>query len=135
MREMVLRLNRERGLTILLSSHLLAEVEQVCTHIAVMRQARLVWTGAINQLPLPERMVCLRVRDWTTAVARLQAAGLVESVLPPDRIQMTEGTTVDAVAAVVAGAGLGLEALHPVGASLEEFYLGLTDGAPAEVQP
>ncbi len=40
----------ERGVTVVLSSHLLSEVEQVCSHVAVMRRGRLVAYGAVADL-------------------------------------------------------------------------------------
>ncbi len=45
MRQMILRLNQEWGLTILLASHLLSEVEHLCSHVAVLRQGALVYAG------------------------------------------------------------------------------------------
>src|SRR5690606_38057077 len=47
MRQTILRLHRELGLTILLSSHLLNEVEQLCTRIAVMNKGVKVFEGNI----------------------------------------------------------------------------------------
>ena len=47
MRQTILRLHRELGLTILLSSHLLTEVEQLCTRIAVLQQGRKVFEGQV----------------------------------------------------------------------------------------
>src|ERR1043165_3095403 len=47
MRQTILRLRRELGLTILLSSHLLNEVEQLCTRIAVLQQGKKVFEGTI----------------------------------------------------------------------------------------
>ena len=47
MRQTILRLQRELGLTILLSSHLLNEVEQLCTRIAVLQQGRKVFEGNV----------------------------------------------------------------------------------------
>lgn len=47
MRQTILRLHRELGLTILLSSHLLTEVEQLCTRIAVLHRGEKVFDGAI----------------------------------------------------------------------------------------
>ena len=40
MRQLILRLNREQGMTVLLSSHLLSEVEQLCDRIAILNQGR-----------------------------------------------------------------------------------------------
>ena len=49
MRQTILRLHRELGLTILLSSHLLNEVEQLCTRIAVMNRGQKVFEGKISE--------------------------------------------------------------------------------------
>jgi len=46
----VIRLVAERGATVLLSSHQLAEIEHVCTHAAVMREGRLIAWGALAEL-------------------------------------------------------------------------------------
>jgi ABC-2 type transport system ATP-binding protein len=45
MRELILRLHREFGLTILICSHLLAEVEQICPQVAILRNGRLLYHG------------------------------------------------------------------------------------------
>ena len=47
MRQTILRLQRELGLTILLSSHLLNEVEQLCTRIAILQQGKKVFEGSV----------------------------------------------------------------------------------------
>jgi ABC-2 type transport system ATP-binding protein len=44
-RELIRRLHRELGLTILICSHLLAEVEQICPRVAIMRHGRLLFHG------------------------------------------------------------------------------------------
>ena len=50
MRETILRLRRELGLTILLSSHFLSEVEQLCTRIAVLKQGRMLFEGPLQEV-------------------------------------------------------------------------------------
>ena len=50
MRELILRLNRERGMTVVLSSHLLSEVEQTCDRIAILNRGRLVFQGHWREL-------------------------------------------------------------------------------------
>src|SRR5579859_5483818 len=77
MRETVLRLNREMKLTILLSSHLLNEVEQLCTRIAVLNKGRKVFEGAVSDAKLPRTWVRLRTSDFTSAVKDLFQAGLI----------------------------------------------------------
>lgn len=46
----VLRAYAERGRTVIVSSHLLAEVEQICSHVVVMRRGRLVAAGPVSDL-------------------------------------------------------------------------------------
>ncbi|QEC51742.1 ABC transporter ATP-binding protein [Anseongella ginsenosidimutans] len=50
MRELIKKLNQEKGKTIFLSSHLLAEVEKVCTHVGIIRQGRMLFQGSVTQL-------------------------------------------------------------------------------------
>jgi ABC-2 type transport system ATP-binding protein len=53
MRELILRLHREFELTILICSHLLAEVEQICSQVAIMRNGRILFHGDWRQAPEP----------------------------------------------------------------------------------
>lgn len=50
MRELLRTLNRERGVTIFVSSHLLAEVERLVTHLGILQQGKLIFQGAMQQL-------------------------------------------------------------------------------------
>ncbi len=63
LRELILRLNRERGLTIVLSSHLLAEVEQTCSRIAILNRGRLVFQGHWDELARDRARYRLEVDD------------------------------------------------------------------------
>ena len=78
MRQTIRRLHRELGLTILLSSHLLAEVEQVCASIAVLDHGRKLFQGGIAQTRQGRGWVRLRTRDFAGAVKILREAGLIE---------------------------------------------------------
>ena len=49
MRDLVRRLAGE-GITVLLSSHLLAEVEELCNRVAIIRRGRIVYEGALDEL-------------------------------------------------------------------------------------
>jgi ABC-2 type transport system ATP-binding protein len=63
------------GTTVLLSSHILAEVEQVCTHAAVMAKGRLIANGTVAQLTGAATTVYLEVDDVDGAMAALAALG------------------------------------------------------------
>src|SRR5712671_4712293 len=77
MRHTILRLHRELNLTILLSSHFLSEVEQICTRIAVLNQGRMVFEGTLAETKQREQWVRIRVGDFAAAVAELRTAALI----------------------------------------------------------
>lgn len=49
-RELLLKLNKENGITIFLSSHLLSEIEKIVTHLGVLNKGKLVFQGRYNEL-------------------------------------------------------------------------------------
>src|SRR5438270_462304 len=60
MRETIIRLQKELGLTILLSSHFLSEVEQLCDRIAVLNKGRKVFDGTLAETKRREQWVRLK---------------------------------------------------------------------------
>ncbi len=69
-RELLLQLNA-RGVTIFLSSHLLAEVEQMCTRVGVLDRGRLVLEAELAALRAPTGSVVVQTPDTTAAKSRL----------------------------------------------------------------
>ena len=49
-RELLVKLNKERGITIFVSSHLLSEIEKMCTHIGIINQGKLKFEGTMKEL-------------------------------------------------------------------------------------
>ncbi|MGH4026433.1 MAG: alpha/beta fold hydrolase [Pseudonocardiaceae bacterium] len=125
MRE-VLRNYAARGRTVLVSSHLLAEVEQTCSHVVVMHRGRLVAAGTVAEIVAGSGTVSFTVDDPGQA-------GTVLDALPGVDVVGVEGSQVlaklnglgraAAVSALVrAGVGVdGVSALH----RLEEAFLEL----------
>src|SRR6266850_1186061 len=77
MRQTIRRLHSDLGLTIFLSSHLLNEVEQLCTRIAVMSQGRKVFEGSLAEVKQAKNWVRLRVNDFPQAVKTLRGEQLI----------------------------------------------------------
>ena len=76
------------GTTVFVSSHLLAEVEQICTHVGVMRSGRLVFQGSLPELRRTgAARVTVQTADPEAAVKVLTALGLPDARVsaPPDR--------------------------------------------------
>jgi len=49
-RALLIKLNREKGVTIFISSHLLSEIEKICTHIGIINQGEMKFEGTIQEL-------------------------------------------------------------------------------------
>ncbi|GAA2868566.1 ABC transporter ATP-binding protein [Streptosporangium fragile] len=116
------------GTTVFVSSHLLAEVEQMCSHVAVMRAGRLVAQGLIAELRAAEA-VRIRVETPDTAEAAAVLAGLG---LPEIRLgdgEVSAGLAAEAperiCAALVTG-GVAVRGLAVQRPSLEDVFVGLT---------
>jgi len=50
MRELLKQLNREKGITIIISSHLLAEIEKIATHVGIINHGKLIFQGTMSEL-------------------------------------------------------------------------------------
>lgn len=60
-REMLLRLNREHGVTIFISSHLLAELEKMCSHICIINKGKIHFEGTMQDLKLKFETTPVRI--------------------------------------------------------------------------
>jgi ABC-2 type transport system ATP-binding protein len=123
------------GITILLSSHLLNEVEELCNRVAIIRKGRIVYEGGLGEL-LATATTGYRLRTTEPERARtvLLAQRGVESVVLTDgelRFSADE-ETVAHTAIVLGQARIGITALVPETASLEELFLGLTGGESSD---
>src|SRR5258708_17310301 len=68
------------GTTVFVSSHLLAEVEQICTHVGVMRTGRLVFSGSLPELRRTGAVrVTVQTADTEAAVKVLTGLGLADA--------------------------------------------------------
>ena len=124
-REMIRSL-AERGVTVLLSSHVLAEVQQVCTAVTILGRGRTLASGPVGDLLTPTAGVRLVPTDVDRAMTALEAAQV--SVRRDDTALVVDGTTAERVSELLAGSGVWLHELTPVRRDLESVYLELTAG-------
>ncbi len=121
MRLMIQRLNQEHGLTVLLSSHLLSEVEQLCERVAILNQGALVFEGRWSELASEGQRFRLVLDDWKRASAIVQSCG--GTVLEDGEVRLpVEGDIVMLNRALVK-AGIALSEVVRVQPSLESLYL------------
>jgi ABC-2 type transport system ATP-binding protein len=117
----------ERGVTVLLSSHILAEVQQVCTSATIIGNGRLLASGAVGDLVAggPTSYVAA-VPDPAAAAGALTSAGLVAKP-GADGVQV-ETDDPARVTRVLGEAGIWLTGLSAQRRDLESVFLELTAG-------
>lgn len=124
-RQTIRRLHRELGLTILLSSHLLTEVEQLCGRIGVLNQGRKLFEGTLEEVRRHGCRLRLRTADFAAAVSRLQAAGLVEASGDSRWVEPATGVTADRIVRQLVAWDLPVHEIAAEAQTLEGFYLDL----------
>ncbi len=125
MRQTIARLHRELGLTILLSSHLLSEVEQLCTRIAVLNKGRKVFEGRITEVRAARSRVALKTPDFEAAAIILGDHGLIVGTEGGEYISLKDGITTADVTRTLVSAGIAVEGIWQRQQTLEDFYLDL----------
>ena len=120
-RDLLLQLNRD-GSTIFLSSHLLSEVEGLCTRVGVLQQGRMVLEDSVDALQAPTGRLIVRTPDIDAVVGLLD--GRVES-RDGDRLVVRHDDPA-ALADLLVRHDVRLEELHRERRTLEDVVLGLT---------
>ena len=129
-RELLLRLNAA-GTTIFLSSHLLAEIEQLCTRVGVLDRGRLVLQEHLATLQAPTGRTVLRTPSADRAAALL--AGRVQQRTGDQLI--IQGTDAAAINARLVSGGVDVYELGPERHSLEQVVLERTSPGSDRVSP
>ena len=127
-RDLLLSLNRE-GTTVFLSSHLLSEIEQMCTRIGVLDRGRLVVQESLDVLRAPTGLTEVRTSDPAAAAAVL--AGRVVS--RADDLLLVRGGAPALINAELVRAGVAVDGLAAQRLSLEEVILERTSAGSDRV--
>jgi ABC-type multidrug transport system ATPase subunit len=118
--------------TVLLSSHLMTEVEQICDRVGVISKGTLVGEGTVDELRGRESL-------WLRAEPIDEAERVVRALRGIDQVARVDGglrVEADSVAApainrALVEAGIAVGELRPQRASLEKVFLELTEEAAA----
>jgi ABC-2 type transport system ATP-binding protein len=138
MRDVLLRYAAE-GRTVILSSHLLGEVEQTCTHVVVMHEGRRLAAGPVAEIMGEAGALMVGTPEPEHAVAVLRAMDGVEGAEQhPDGVLVRhDGVPPSAVVAALVAAGVPVERVGP-SRRLEDAFLALIatpgngDGGPGD---
>jgi ABC-2 type transport system ATP-binding protein len=116
------------GTTVFVSSHLLAEIEQMCTHAAIMSAGKLVAQGTLDELrAIGQAGIRLVTPDAAKAVKALAALGFTatvddETITAP----LTAGSDPDAIVPALVKAGVRVRGFTVDQPSLEDRFVALT---------
>jgi ABC-2 type transport system ATP-binding protein len=133
MRRLIRRL-ADDGITVLLSSHQLPEVEELCDRVAIVDSGRVVYEGALTDLRRQGGAgYRLRTTDDPRALDLIRVQAGVSHAHSGEHglaFEAEEGN-VGALSLALAGAGIGILALTPELATLEDLFFRLTEAGPA----
>lgn len=137
MRALIQRL-ADSGLTVLLSSHHMDEVDEMCTRVAIMRRGQLAFDGSMSELRSRAGRATrhLVTTDDATALAICRRTpGVLDATREGSRVVFdADDETVERLSRELVDAGLGILALHAPASALETLFFRLTDGEAAGVE-
>jgi len=131
-RDLVLEL-RDSGATIFLNSHLLSEVEKVCSKIAILRDGEVVRTGTIEELTAVERVYDLVCTPISEALREELSVRSVPDEAPADpalrqyRVRAEDRAALNALLDRLRSADVDIESIVPLRRSLEDYFIDVVD--------
>ena len=118
------------GTTVLVSSHLLAEVEQICSHVGVMSKGRLVAQGTLEEFRADAgRSLRLGTPDGAQALHVLQGLGIDDAAVEATDAYVTaslDGHLPEDVVAALVAAGVRVRSFVVESQSLEDRFVAIT---------
>ncbi len=124
----LLRHLAEEGRTVLISSHLLAEVQQTVDALLIISRGRLVFQGGIEDLADPDEYATVVDSPDRAALSRLLDERGIDYQLLRNGFTIRHHEPVE-IGGLAAAAGIALSNLQSKGASLEDIFLELVSGA------
>ncbi len=127
-RKLIRRLRDELRLTVLLSSHLLTEIEQLCNRVGIIHQGRLLYEGGPEALVAPTSLYKVRVDDLSRAFEILtKEPGVTVSRNGASFLRIeANAESISTMNAMLVANGIKVYELSPAQETLEDAFLRLT---------
>lgn len=127
-RELLIRLNREEGKTVFVSSHILSEVEKMCTHVGIIHKGVLRFQGSLQALKQSAgnkevSFTLQQPEQWQQTISEQWPAAKWKKSGPVIPVQSEE--EISGINARMVQLGVPVVSIHPTG-GLEEWFVHLT---------
>lgn len=129
MRETLLKLNHERNITILISSHILDELSRLATHYGFIDQGRIVSEMSAEQIEAAcRKRMRIKVTDAAAAVRVLDGMGTGYKLIDNETCDIFEKLNITKLALALAEEGCEILSVDEKDESLESFYISMVGG-------
>jgi lantibiotic transport system ATP-binding protein len=127
-RELIKRLNKENGVTIIVSSHILLEVERMATHVGIINKGKMLFQGTLNELQQKMHTHCSLQIDTSDNTKALQ---LLSEYRPQNAngrllLQVKERSAAAAINRTLVEQNIDVFLLQPQQNDLEQIFLDIT---------
>ncbi len=131
-RELIRKLNVEHGTTVVVSSHILNEVERMATHVGIIHKGKMLFQGPLSELQqMKTRQTSLEIEtNDNVSAARLLESYQVKSVNGKLTLPFESREQTADINKMLVQSGLGVYALHPQQNDLEQLFLDITSVNP-----
>ncbi len=131
-RELIRKLNVEHGTTVIVSSHILNEVERMATHVGIIHKGKMLFQGPLTELQqMKTRQTSLEIETSdNVSAARLLESYQVKSVNGKLTLPFESREQTADINKVLVQSGLSVYALHPQQNDLEQLFLDITSVNP-----
>lgn len=133
MRELILRLNRERQITVLISSHILDELSRLATHYGFLDQGRMVKELSAQELESAcQKCVRLRISDTKALSQALERVGLEYKIRSHEEADVYGEVNLSQLLLALTGEGCEVLGIQEHNESLESYFMSLVGGGEHE---
>jgi len=129
-RELMKKLNKEHGTTVLVSSHILNEVERMATHVGIIHKGRLLFQGRLHelqQMKTKQSLLEIETSDNAKALQLMKSQFASQEIEGKITLPFQNKEQVAAINKLLVQGGVDVYALHPQQSDLEQLFMDITN--------
>ena len=129
MRETLLKLNREYGITILISSHILDELSRIATYYGFIDNGRMVKEiSAVDLKKDFEKRIVLEVSNISILIEILKKQNIRHQITSSNRVEIFDSINISQLTLALAEQGCNVNSIHEQNENLENYFMSLIGG-------